>query len=66
MQLDDLLGLLDSTVVVALSQLAALLVGNRVEGYQFRTIVFVAALLLYITIDECLLTIIIGVIAGCK
>ena len=63
MELDGLLGFLDGTVVVALSQLAALLVGDRVEGNQFRTVVLVAVLFLYVAVDEGLRTVIIGVVA---
>ena len=66
MQLDNLLCFLDGTFVVAFAQFAALLVGNGVEGYQLRTVVFVAALLLQITVDKGQRTVIVGVVAGSK
>jgi hypothetical protein len=42
---DGFLGFLDGALVVAFSQLAALLVGNGVERYELRTVVLVAVLL---------------------
>ena len=63
-QLDGLLGFLDGTVKVALSQLATLLVGNSIEGNHLCTVVFVAILLFNTTVDEGLRAVIIGIISG--
>ena len=61
-QTDGLLALLDGTVVLALAQLAALLVAHHIEGDHVRVVVLIAFLLLQIAVDERLLSVEVDVI----
>ena len=65
-ELDDLLRLLDSPLIVGLAQIATGLVAYGIQGNEFRAVVLVAVFLLQATLDEGLRTIIISVIAGSK
>ena len=62
-QFDGLLRLLNSTVEVALAQLAALLVSHHIQRNHLREVVLVAVLLLQIAFDKGLRTVEIGIIA---
>ena len=60
---DGFLGLLDGAVVLALAQIAALLVAHGVEGYLLGVVVLVALLFFQIALDEGLAAVEVGVIA---
>ena len=64
MQPDGLLRFLDGTVKIALTHLAALLVGDGIEGNQLGIVVLVAVLLFQTTVDKRLRTIKIRIISG--
>ena len=63
-QLDGLLRLLDGTVELTFAYLAALLVGNGIEGNQLGEVVLVAVLLLQTALNKCLRAVEIRVVAS--
>ena len=63
---DGFAALLDSQIVLSFTDISAGLVAHRIERYQLRVIVFVAFLLLQVTVDEGLRTVEKGVVSGVK
>ena len=63
-QLDGLLRLLDGTVELTFAYLAALLVGNGIEGNQLGEVVLVAVLLLQTALNKCLRAVEIRVVSS--